>query len=82
MLTTDRGADHAQSEYYLTMLVSRWQALETEIVERCNELRRLSPSARKSERGRNIRRLIRVKQNEIATLREMCAALVQRRDQR
>jgi hypothetical protein len=82
VLTTHDGADHAQAEYYLTMLVSRWQALETEIVERCNELRRLAPAARKSERGRNIRRLIRVKQNEVATLREMCAALVERSDQR
>ncbi len=82
MLTTQDGADHAQAEYYLTMLASRWQALETEIVERCNELRVLAPEARKSERGRNIRRLIRVKQNEVAKLREMCAALVQRLDQR
>ena len=82
MLATQDGADHAQAEYYLTMLASRWQALETEIVERCNELRKLAPDARKNERGRNIRRLIRVKQNEVVTLREMCAALVQRLDQR
>lgn len=82
MQTTRDGADHAQAEYYLTMLAMRWQTLETEIVERCNELRRLTPAARKAERGRNIRRLIRVKQNEVARLREMCAALVQRRDER
>lgn len=82
MQTTRDGADHAQTEYYLTMLATRWQTLETEIVERCNELRRLTPAARKAERGRNIRRLIRVKQNEVARLREMCAALVQRRDER
>lgn len=82
MQTTRDGADHAQAEYYLTMLAARWQTLETEIVERCNELRRLTPAARKAERGRNIRRLIRVKQSEVARLREMCAALVQRLDER
>ncbi|KMO70210.1 hypothetical protein EV589_0623 [Mycobacterium sp. BK558] len=82
MQTTRDGANHAQAEYYLTMLAARWQTLETEIVERCNELRRLTPAARKAERGRNIRRLIRVKQSEVARLREMCAALVQRLDER
>lgn len=82
MQTTQDGADHAQAEYYVTMLTARWQALETEIVERCNELRRIAPEARKSEKGRNIRRVIKVKQNEVAKLREMCAALVQRLDQR
>lgn len=82
MQTTEDGADHAQAEYYVTMLAARWQALETEIVERCNELRRIAPEARKSERGRNIRRVIKVKQNEVNKLREMCAALVQRLDQR
>jgi hypothetical protein len=79
---THEGADHAQAEYYLSVLVTRWQELETEIVERCNELRRIAPEARKSERGRNIRRVIKVKQNEVAKLREMCAALVQRLDRR
>ncbi|KMO73086.1 hypothetical protein BST22_17440 [Mycolicibacterium chubuense] len=82
MQTTRDGADHAQAAYYLTMLAMRWQTLETEIVERCNELRRLTPAARKAERGRNIRRLIRVKQSEVARLREMCAALAQRLDER
>mgnify|MGYP000032280432 CR=1 FL=1 len=82
MLPTSNGPNDAQAEYYLAMLTARWQALETEIAERCNELRRIAPEARKSERGRNIRRVIKVKQNEVTKLREMCAALVQRLDQR
>lgn len=72
------SASDAQAEYYLAMLTARWQTLETEIVERCNELRKLSPSARKAERGRNIRRTIKRKQAETASLRDMCAALAAR----
>jgi hypothetical protein len=75
---TSGSANDAQADYYLEMLTARWQALETEIVERCNELRRLSPAARKAERGRNIRRVIKRKQAEVASVREMCAALVDR----
>lgn len=70
----------AQAAYYLTMLTTRWQELETEIVERCTELRKLPPAARKSERGRNIRRLIKLRQTEVASVRAMCAALVERAD--
>lgn len=81
MLPTSNGPNDAQAEYYLAMLTARWQALETEIVERCNELRMLSPSARKAERGRNIRRVIKRKQAEVASVRDMCAALVARTEQ-
>lgn len=74
----DRGPADAQSAYYLTVLAARWQKLETEIAERCTELRKLSPAARKAQRGRNIRRLIKMRQAEAASVREMCAALVVR----
>lgn len=62
------------------MLATRWQGLEAEIAERCNELRAIPLSARKSERARNIRRLIQAKQNEVAKLRELCEGLVERMD--
>ncbi|TRW88951.1 hypothetical protein FK535_01365 [Mycolicibacterium sp. 018/SC-01/001] len=68
----------AQAAYYLTVLAARWQELEAEIAERCTELRKLSPAARKAERGRNIRRLIKLRQAEADSVRAMCAALVDR----
>jgi hypothetical protein len=78
----DHGADTEQAEYFLLMMATRWQELETEIAERCNELRGIPLSARKSERARNIRRLIRVKQNEVPKVKELCAALAERMDSR
>ncbi|AFM15582.1 hypothetical protein Mycch_0765 [Mycolicibacterium chubuense NBB4] len=72
------GGDDAQAEYYLMVLAARWQELETEVAERCNELRGLPIPARKSERARNLRRIIRVKQNEIAKVRDLCGSLAGR----
>lgn len=82
MLPPSDSANDAQADYYLAMLTARWQALETEIVERCNELRKLTPAARKAERGRNIRRIIKRKQAEAASVRDMCKALVARTHER
>lgn len=78
MPPTSDSANDVQAEYYLAVLTARWLGLETEIVERCNELRKLSPAARKGERGRNIRRIIKRTQSEAASVRDMCAALVAR----
>jgi hypothetical protein len=68
----------AQAQYYVLLLANRRQVLETEIVERCIELLKIPLAARKSERTRNIRRIIRTKQTEVATLNELCEALIER----
>ena len=71
-------ADRDQAEYYLSLLAAQRLVLEIEVVERCTELLKIPLPARKSERARNIRRIIRVKQSEIATLGQLCSALTDR----
>jgi hypothetical protein len=78
----EADGDRAQAEYYLRVLAAQRQTLETEIAERCNELRNLSAAAQTSERARNIRRLIRLKETEVTKLTELCASLAERADSR
>jgi hypothetical protein len=78
----DADRDRAQAEYYLRVLVAQWQTLEIEIAERCSELHNLPAAAQASERARNIRRLIRVKETEVTKLKELCASLAERADSR
>ena len=71
-------ADLGQAEHFLRLLTDRRNALATEIEERRTELDAFPLQARNSERARNIRRLIQMKNREIAELDDLCTALITR----